>query len=129
MAIVEYTKRVDGFSYEVSVSGHKILTDVPEALGGLNRGPDPHDLLVASLATCTAITVQMYANRKGFSLESVDVKIKITAEGEENRIHREIKFIGDLTAEQQQRLFTIAEKCPIHKFLTRGATVTSEQLT
>jgi uncharacterized OsmC-like protein len=57
----------------------------------------------------------------------VDVKITITAEGEENRILREIHFVGELTEKDRQSLFAIAEKCPIHKFLTRGATITSQE--
>jgi putative redox protein len=105
-----------------------LATDVPEKLGGGNKAPDPHDYLVAALAGCTTITMQMYANRKGIPLESADVKVQIVQEGAENRISREIKLIGDLTDEQRQKLFAIAEKCPIHNFLERGAKIESRLL-
>ena len=85
----------------------------------------PQDYLLAALAGCTTITMQMYANRKGIPLKSADVKIQITKEGAENQILREIKLIGDLTEEQTQKIFEIAEKCPIHNFLERGAKIES----
>jgi putative redox protein len=65
----------------------------------------------------------MYAERKGIPLESADVKIKIVEEGTENRLLREIRLVGTLNEEQRQRLLAIAEKCPIHRFLSRGAQI------
>jgi putative redox protein len=91
--------------------------------GGSKRGPDPHDYLQTALAACTALTMQMYAERKGIPLESADVKIKIVEEGTENRMLREIRLVGTLNDEQRQRLLAIAEKCPIHRFLSRGAQI------
>ncbi len=122
---VESTARKENLSFEISVSGHKLIADVSEKQGGANSAPDPHDYLQAALAACTAITMQMYANRKGIPLTSSDVKAKIIQEGLENRIHREIKLIGDLTEEQKNALFTIAQKCPIHQFLERGTRIES----
>ncbi|MGE3684047.1 MAG: OsmC family protein [Bdellovibrionales bacterium] len=122
---VESTIRTGNLDFEVVVSGHVLTVDVTEKLGGSDKGPDPHDYLVTALAGCTTITMQMYANRKGIPLESADVKIHITKEGSENRISREIKLIGALTEEQKQTLFAIAEKCPIHNFLERGAKIES----
>lgn len=123
---VESAKKINKFEFEISVSGHKVMTDVQEKLGGQNRAPDPHDYLLAALAGCTVITIQMYADRKQFPLDYADVKIKILQEGAENKIHREIKLIGDhLTVEQKNSLFAIAEKCPVHHFLQRGAAISS----
>lgn len=122
---VEFTKRIEQFAYEIGVSGHSLMADVSVKLGGMNKGPDPHDYLQTALAACTVITLQMYANRKEIPLESADVKVKIVLEGKENQIHREIKLIGSLNDEQKQRLLEIAEKCPIHLFLSRGAKIDS----
>ena len=120
---VDRTKRISGFNFEISVSGHAFNSDVSEKLGGGNLGPDPHDLLQAALAACTAITMQMFAERKKIPLISSDVKVRITQEGNENRILREIKLEGDLTDEQSKLLLSIAEKCPVHRFLARGSQI------
>lgn len=120
---VESTKRIENFEYELDVKGFKVRADVEENLGGNNRAPDPHDYLQVALASCTAITLQLYAKRKGFELDSVDVKIRITEEGPQNVIQREVKLIGNLTPEQKQNLMAIAERCPIHKFLEKGAQI------
>jgi len=125
---VESTKRIEKLAYRVNVSGHEVIADVTEDLGGSNRGPDPHDFLQAALAACTAITVQMYANRKGIPLESVDVKVRIALEGPENQIHREVRLLGRLDEAQKARLLEIAEKCPIHRFLVRGAKIETRPL-
>ncbi len=94
-----------------------IISGVKASLGGLDEGPNPHELLEASLAGCTIITVQMYADRKGYKLESTDVVIKIIEEGSNIKFLREISFRGDLTAEEKARLVEIADRCPIHKLL------------
>ena len=122
---VDYTHITGKLSFEVKTSHFLINTDVTTDLGGDDTAPDPHKYLEVSLASCTAITVMMYAKRKGIPLEDIDVAIKITSEGETNAISREIKFIGNLNAEQKESLMVIANKCPIHKFLSRGAVITS----
>lgn len=122
---VQGTKHTGKLAFTVSVGDFQIVTDVKEQLGGENKGPDPHEYLETALAACTAITLQMYANRKGIPLVSSDVKITIVKEGPENEIRREIKLLGDLTEEQRKSLFVIAEKCPIHKLLSRGAHIES----
>lgn len=120
---VESTMRNGKLDFEINVNGFKIVSDVSEKNGGSGLGPNPHDLLEAALAACTAITMQMYANRKGYPLKSSDVKIKITKEGAENEITIDITLHGDLTAEQRASLLAISEKCPIHHFLERGAQI------
>lgn len=125
---VESTKRIGNLSFEIQVNGHQVLTDVPEKLGGEDTAPGPHDYVVTALAACTAITMQMYANRKGIPLMSSNIKVEITEEGAKNAIKREIALEGDLTEEQRQRLLEIAEKCPLHQFLQRGANITTSLL-
>lgn len=125
---VESTQIIKGYALKVQVQEFAVQSDVSEKLGGTNTAPNPHDYLETALAACTAITVQMYANRKGIPLVSSDVKIKITAEGSENRISREIRFEGELTDEQRASLLVIADKCPIHKFLSKGAVIETTQI-
>ena len=120
---VDSTRRIQNYEYELDVKGFKVRTDIEENIGGANQAPDPHDYLQVALASCTAITLQLYAKRKGFPLDSVDVKIRITEEGARNVIQREVRLLGDLTPEQKQNLMAIAEKCPIHKFLEKGAQI------
>jgi putative redox protein len=122
---VESSTLLQEFAFQIKVREFLVTSDVSTDLGGQNSAPDPHDYLQVALTACTAITLQMYAKRKSLPLDYADVKVKITAEGESNEISREIKLIGNLSAEQKQMLFNIAEKCPIHKFLSRGAKITS----
>ncbi|MBC7427603.1 MAG: OsmC family protein [Bacteriovorax sp.] len=110
-------KRAAGLTAEIKVREHSLFSGVADGLGGHDEGLNPHELLEGALAACTIITVQMYANRKNMKLESTDVAIKITAEGTETRISRDIKFNGDLTLEEHARLLEIADKCPIHRLL------------
>ncbi|MBC7714040.1 MAG: OsmC family protein [Rhizobacter sp.] len=110
-------KRKEGLVAELTARDHIVLAGVNESLGGHDEGMNPHELLESSLAACTIITVQMYANRKNIKLESTDVTIKITAEGPETRMSREITFKGDLSEAERSRLLEIADKCPIHRLL------------
>lgn len=103
---------------------HEWTSGLDAKLGGAEEGPDPHQLLESALVACTALTVQLYANRKGWPLERADVSVRITQEGEGgNRIHRDVAFLGDLSDEQRARLLEIADKCPIHRFLSKGAVI------
>lgn len=101
-------------------AGHfEIVSGVLPDQGGTDDGPDPHRLLESSLAACTIITVQMYANRKNWPLESTEVEVDVVSEGVEGtQITRKISFSGSLDAEQLKRLLQIANKCPIHRLLS-----------
>lgn len=124
--MIESSKRLEQLAYDFKLPEFMIRVDVKEDIGGTNTAPDPHEYLEVALAGCTAITVQMYANRKGIPLESVDVKIKIIKEGPDgNEIQRTVSFIGDLSEEQRKSLLAIAEKCPIHKFISKGAKIST----
>lgn len=105
---------------KVYAGGHFIYADEPESLGGTDEGMTPGALLLASLGSCTAITIRMYADRKNIDLESVKIHLEICKEEEmnkETRINKKIELEGNLTDEQRQRLLEIANKCPIYRIL------------
>lgn len=121
-----HTHRQSGYVTTVRSGTHTFISDVPPALGGTDAGPDPHALLESALGACTSITVQMYANRKGWKLESCDAQVRFIKEDKEGIVlERKIEFHGELDADQKKRLFEIAEKCPIHQVIVRGAKVES----
>ncbi|MDR6781643.1 putative redox protein [Pedobacter africanus] len=109
------------YKTKVYSGGHFIYADEPEDIGGTDEGMSPAALLLASLGSCTAITIRMYADRKGFNLEHIKIELAICKEeemGKETTIKRKITFTGALTDEEHGRLMLIADKCPIHKILS-----------
>lgn len=114
------------YKTKVYSGGHFIYADEPEEIGGTDEGMPPAALLLASLGSCTAITIRMYADRKNLNLDAVKIDLAICKEEEmskETRISRKIEFVGDLTEEERQRLLVIADKCPIHKMLSNPITI------
>lgn len=118
-----------GLRQRVNASGHTLVGDEPERLGGQDSGPSPYDLLLASLGTCTSMTIRMYADRKGWPLDSVTVRLqhhKIyahdcrdceTQKGKLDEITRDIELHGNLDTAQRERLLEIADRCPVHRTL------------
>ena len=118
-AITELDK--SNFKTKIYAGGHFIYADEPESIGGSDEGMTPGALLLASLGSCTAITIRMYADRKGYALDGVKIDLSICEEKEmskETTISRKIELLGDLSEEQRERLLQIADKCPIHKILS-----------
>jgi putative redox protein len=109
--------------YVVTLSDatHEWLSDEPQEAGGGARGPAPHELLLSSLGACTAISLRMYANRKGWPLEQVTVELRFNPDGPAanggSDIHRHIVLRGELSAEQHARLLEVANACPLHRVL------------
>lgn len=109
-----------GYATDIVVGGHHRLTaDEPVAGGGTDAGPAPYDLLVASLGACTAITLRMYADRKGWPLASLTVDLRIVRGSEGMRIERTLAIDG-LDADHKARLAEIAEKTPVTLTLKGG---------
>lgn len=108
----------DRYRTEIEVGGHAIVADEPAALGGQGVGPAPYDLLLASLGACTAITLRMYADRKGWPMASVEVALRLHGK-DERRIERVLTIAG-LDDKQQARLADIAERTPVTLTLKNG---------
>jgi putative redox protein len=102
----------------IAIGSHRLLSDAPEALGGEDSGPEPHDILAAALAACTNLTVTMYARRKGWALDDVHTHIQHGAGEGAYVFARRIEFVGALSPEERARLLDIANKCPVHKTLS-----------
>lgn len=117
-------------------AGKTFTTDEPRAAGGDDAGPDPYTLILGALGSCISMTVQLYARRKQWPVESVIVRLRQNRihakdcqdckdkEGFIHRIERQVTVTGDLSAEQQARLQEIAHKCPVHKTLTSRIVIT-----
>jgi len=103
-----------------STSENVIIADEPQEIGGKNLGLNPTELLAASLASCTLITLRMYINRKQWDVSEINVKIDFERDSERNvsSFTRKIEVTGEVDETQRQRLETIANSCPIHKVLT-----------
>ena len=121
----------DGYLKQTITAGnHSLTADEPLLAGGQDSGPDPYSLLLAALGACTSMTLQIYARRKGWPLEKVEVSLRHsrihaedcedcqTKEGRIDRIERRISLTGELDDEQRARLLEIAARCPVHKTLT-----------
>jgi len=102
----------------IEIGPHQVLTDAPVESGGEGSGPAPHDLLAAALAACTTLTVNLYAKRKGWKLDEVLVSVQHGQEGAAYGFQRSIRLLGELSAEERERLLDIANKCPVHKTLS-----------
>jgi len=127
---VNVHERNQKFMLDVFSDTHHWIADEPAHVGGNNAGPDPYEHLLASIGTCTAMTIRMYAERKKWSLDNAEVVLKhgrehnIDCEGCDEEpvqldiIERQIKLHGDLDESQRQRLMQIADKCPVHRTLS-----------
>ncbi|MDY0008598.1 MAG: OsmC family protein [Bdellovibrionales bacterium] len=110
------------FVQQVTGKTHTFLSDATLEKGGQDKGPAPYELLLAALGSCTSITIRMYAERKGWALDKVSVKLTHHREDDMGNavidiITRDITLEGNLDAEQRARLLEIANKCPVHKTL------------
>lgn len=119
---------------------HASVSDEPAGLGGLGLGPDPYDLLLMALGSCTAMTLRLYAKRKGLALDRVDVELthgRVHVDDCKNcesrevfaeQIERKIRLRGELSLDQRAELMGIADRCPVHQTLTKSIRIRSEEV-
>jgi putative redox protein len=118
------------YQVEARVGDARLLIDEPLAAGGLGSGPNPYNLLSAALGGCTAMTIRLYAARKGWPLQHVEVAVRHSRAGLQARdvFEIDVKLEGDLDAAQRARLMEIADRCPVHLTLARGSDVKAKLL-
>jgi putative redox protein len=107
------------FTHSVTIRQHQLVVDEPLESGGDDEGPSPQELLAASLASCTAITIEMYAKRKGWEIGTVEVAVEYTpaGQGAPTKFSLDLRLPAGCTDEQRERLQVIAAKCPVHRTL------------
>ena len=122
-------RRTSGYQHEISIRDHTLIADEPPSHGGEDSGPDPQELLAASLASCVAITIEMYAGRKGWDVAELEVGCEYTPaeRGSPARFELVITLPSHLDSEQRERLGVIAAKCPVHRTL-EGEVVFDERV-
>ena len=126
---------LNGFRTEIEARSHGLVADEPTTLGGTDRGPTPYELLLGALGGCMAMTLRMYADRKGWPLEGVEVQLR-TAQSHEadcvqcdekdvgiTTVERRLELLGTLTDAQRERLLEIADRCPVKQTLEGGIVV------
>jgi len=118
-------RRKEGLAQEVEFEGgREIVVDEPVAVGGADSGPSPTQLLAASLAGCTAITLELYADRKDWDLSGLEVEVDFASEGSAPSAFEVVLRLPDgFDDEQRERLLAIAGKCPVHKVLATAASI------
>jgi putative redox protein len=117
--------RVGRYQVAIHAAGVRLLADQPVSAGGLGSGPTPHELMSAALAACTVMTMRMYADRKGWAVDGIEVRVSHTRGSVHDRdvFDRLVSMQGVLDDTQTARLLDIANRCPVHVLLERGADI------
>lgn len=117
--LVEASAKIGRVQYQTIVTSgnHTIIADEPLDLEGMDTGMSPYNLLLASLASCTAITLRMYIDRKMWVIDEIVINLQLYKSDQGIFIDSKLSFTGELNDEQCARLVTIADACPIHKIL------------
>ena len=123
--LVDATATITHAKYQTTVSsgGHTILTDEPVDIGGADTGMSPYNLLLASLASCTVITLRMYIDRKMWVVDEITINLQLFKNPDGVLIESQLAFKGELNDVQIKRLITIADACPIHKILVGNVVI------
>lgn len=118
--MVQSTIGAENYRVTHSNGRHSFFADEPEALGGKDTAPTPDELLEASLASCTLVTLRMYTNHKQWNVGEIKVDVSLVREKEKSIITRTLHFENQLSDEQKQRLAQVAKACPVSKILAGG---------
>lgn len=123
IATAEVSNKTKAYTSELQINQHQLMVDEPMDKGGEDTGPAPGDYLCAALASCKAITLRMYAERKQWNVGEIKVKVDLerdnSTDPSTNIFLSEISFTGKVDEEQRKRLEVIANSCPLHKLLSR----------
>ncbi len=129
MSTIKVSTSYDNENYltHMDWSTHTYIADEPEDAGGKNLGPTPIEYMLMSLASCTVITLRMYANRKEYKLDDISLDISTEKPSGKNKrkIHMDILIKGKLEKEQQERMEEISHRCPVHKLLQDSTEITT----
>ncbi|TSD66834.1 OsmC family protein [Inquilinus sp. KBS0705] len=107
----------DQYHTVITSGKHTVNADEPEDKGGTDKAMNPFELLLASLGSCTVITLRMYINRKMWAIDAINVNLELFKTATGVFIETKLHFTGEITDEQRKRLITIADACPVHKLL------------
>ena len=117
------------YASQMTMRGHTVQADEPVDNGGKDLGPTPTELVLSGLAACTVSTLRMYADRKGWDVDRIEVELSIqilkTETGQSSQIKSVIEISGEVTEDQKLRMLDIARKCPVHKLLTNPIQIDS----
>jgi putative redox protein len=119
---------LDKYKTNLLLDNHSLIADEPIDAGGQDAGPTPGDFLRISLASCTAITLRMYADRKGFDVAQIEVKVHTERTETKTTFHRQVLLTGNLDEAQRARMLQIANACPIHKVFMHPIEVVTKLL-
>lgn len=114
------------YAVETAIRNHRVPADEPASRGGSDSGPSPLELLASGLAACTAITLRMYAERKGWELQTVKVDCRVFEVGDGVRFERSIRITAPIDEKQRARLAEIAEKTPVTRIVKAGAPIATD---
>ena|SRR5262245_58462030 len=126
-----------GYTQTIDAGGHPLMADEPLEVGGQDKGPNPYELLLSALGACTSMTIRLYADRRGWPLKGITVRLRHdkiyaedcqdceTKEGRIDRIEREIRLEGDLNDDQRSQLLKIADRCPVSQTLRSEVKIAS----
>ncbi|NWD69625.1 OsmC family protein [Pseudomonas gingeri] len=121
MSITINTESSEGFRHSVQIDDHQLFTDVPKSAGGEGSAPEPHDYFDAALGACKALTLKLYAQKKGIPLTGVTVEVKRDNSQEQKGhygLQVKLTLKGVLSDAQREELHKVADRCPIHKLMT-----------
>lgn len=122
METTRITSQFHGQNYTTKISNqkHQIITDEPREDGGQDKGFNPFELILGGLATCTTATIKIYADRKNWLINSIEIDLNMQEIEKQQIISTNITVNGDISEEQKKRLLIIAQKCPVHKMLSNS---------
>ena len=121
MPVIVNTLNTDNFRHSLNIDNHELFTDLPKSLGGDDSAPSPHDYFDAALASCKALTLKLYAQKKGIPLTGVTVEVTHDASEEQKgkyQLNIKLTLKGVLTDAQREELHRVADRCPVHKLMT-----------